>query len=157
MISVGHRNPVKDTLANLRANGEAVVHVAESDLLPALHQSGAEYRADISELETLGLVAEASDTVRPPRLQQCPIAFECTLDQELAVGSPASAVCFLQVQAARIDDDRLGADGLPDVDAIRALGRLGDRSYLESAGWTTVAMDKQVLDASDQRPRGSSA
>ncbi len=55
-VCIAHRDPIKDTLANLRASGEAVVHLVRSERLDAMHASGAEYPSDISEADALGLV-----------------------------------------------------------------------------------------------------
>ena len=67
-VSIAHRVPLKDTLANLRAGGEAVVHLVPPDRLAAMHASSGEYRHEVGEAELLGLELLASERVRPPRL-----------------------------------------------------------------------------------------
>lgn len=134
-VSIAHRAPEKDTLANLRATGEAVVHLVPPDLLEACHQSGAGYRHAVSEIAELGLATCASETVRPPRLAAAPVAFECRLAQIVPVGDPATALCLLTILRAHVDPAVAGADGLPDPHRLVAAARLGGRAYLVAATW----------------------
>jgi flavin reductase (DIM6/NTAB) family NADH-FMN oxidoreductase RutF len=145
MISIGAREPIKDTLANLRATGEAVVHLPPPELLEAVHQSGAEYRHGVSEAEQLGLELVASERVRPPRLAAAQVAFECRLVQEVAIGDPATAVCFLEVLLAHVADEVLAEDGLPDPGRMRSCARLGNRAYLSGQHWDLVELPAQAV------------
>ncbi len=90
---------LKDTHANLRARGEAVVHLVDLPLLEALHASGADPGPGVSEAARLGLATEASRHVAPPRLRDAPVALECRLAQELELG-PASTLVLLEVLTA---------------------------------------------------------
>ena len=144
-VAIGHRDPVKDTLANLRASGEAVVHLAPPDQLPAVHQSGGEYAAAVSEVAELGLATVPSSVVAPARLACAQVAFECRLVREIPVGAPATALCLLEIVCAHLADGIVGADGLPDPHLLAAPARLGDRSYLAGEGWRVVDQAPQVV------------
>lgn len=144
-VSIAHRDPVKDTLRNLRATREAVVHIAPPELLSAVHQSGGDYAATVSEVGELGLPTLASTAVRPPRLAQATVAFECRLLQEIPVGQPPTALCLLEVIHLHVADAILAADGLPDPHRFAAPARLGNRSYLDGKGWTVVDQPVQVV------------
>lgn len=100
-VTLGRRKDgsLKDTHHNLRTSGEAVVHLADLPLLEALHASAAEAEPDISEVARLGLSTEVSDQVSPPRLKDAPVALECRLNRELALG-PASTLVLLDVLTA---------------------------------------------------------
>ncbi|MHC5067229.1 MAG: flavin reductase family protein [Planctomycetota bacterium] len=152
-IAIGPRTPPKDTLANLRSQGQAVVHLPPLELMEEVHQSGAEYRDDINEASELGLELLPSTLVVPPRLAKAEVALECQLDQEVAVGDPATALCLLRVLRVHVADAVAGADGLPDPERLRALGRLGERSYLAGTDWGITEMDKQHLEPDQRRPR----
>ena len=93
-INVSHRRDgsLKDTQANLRARGEAVVHIADVPLLQALHASGDEVPPEVSELERLGLEAEPSQVVKVPRLSAAPVALECVLRQEVTLDETADLI-----------------------------------------------------------------
>ena len=93
-VTLGRRKDgsLKDTHRNLQNSKEAVVHLADLPLLEALHASAAEVEPDISEVERLGLITEASDLVAPPRLRDAPVALECRLNRELELGPGATLV-----------------------------------------------------------------
>jgi len=144
-VAIAHRDPIKDTLRNLRATREAVVHIAPPARLGDVHQSGGDYAASVSEVGELGLATVASSVVRPPRLAEAPVAFECRLLQEIPVGEPATALCLLEVVHLYASDGILAADGFPDPHKLSAPARLGNRSYLDGNGWTVVDQAMQVV------------
>jgi flavin reductase (DIM6/NTAB) family NADH-FMN oxidoreductase RutF len=144
-VAIAHREPIKDTLRNLRATREAVVHIAPPARLADVHQSGGDYAASVSEVGELGLKTVASTVVRPPRLADAQVAFECRLLQEIAVGEPATTLCLLEVVHLYAADGILAADGFPDPHKHSAPARLGNRSYLEGNGWTVVDQPLQVV------------
>ncbi|HAZ66099.1 MAG TPA: flavin reductase family protein [Opitutae bacterium] len=67
----------KDTARNLIANGEAVVHICDEAMAARMVACAAALPPGVSELEKVGLVTIASERVRPPRIQDCPVALEC--------------------------------------------------------------------------------
>lgn len=134
-IAIAHRDPLKDTLANLRSSRAAVVHLVPPEHLSDCHRSGGDYAAHISEAAVLGLALTPSMRVKPPRLACAQVAFECMLINEIPVGDPATSLCLLQIVQAHINDAVAGADGLPDPHRLRAVARLGERSYLTGNDW----------------------
>ncbi len=144
-VAIAHREPIKDTLRNLRATREAVVHIAPPARLADVHQSGGDYAAAVSEVGELGLKTVASTVVRPPRLADAQVAFECRLLQEIPVGDPATTLCLLEVVHLHAGAGILAADGFPDPHKHAAPARLGNRSYLDGNGWTVVDQALQVV------------
>lgn len=136
-VTISHRDPPKDTLANLRATGEAVVHLVPGDCLDVMHQSSCEYPHDVDEATLLNLALLPSQRVKPERLQAATVALECVLDREILVGDPPSSLCLLRVMLAHIDPRIAGPDGLPDPVLHRAVSRLGGEYYLLSEPWPT--------------------
>ncbi|MDA3963700.1 MAG: flavin reductase family protein [Planctomycetota bacterium] len=155
MISIGYRDPAKDTLRNLRNQGEAVVQLPPQHLLDQMHQTGGEYKSDLSELDLLEIAHEPAEVVAPPRVAGCDIAMECRFMQEVLVGdpdTPATAV-FLEVLRVHVSDQVAAADGLPDPHKLMTVGRLGDRAYLAGEGWQVQDRDKQRVPDEHRRQR----
>ncbi|HEY3399478.1 MAG TPA: flavin reductase family protein [Geothrix sp.] len=100
-ITLGRRQDgsLKDTHRNLKASGEAVVHLADLPLLQSLHASGADPGPEVSEAERLGLALAPSLKVTPPRLKDAPVALECRLNRELEL-SPVTTLVLLDVHSA---------------------------------------------------------
>ena len=71
----------KDTLRNIEATGEFVWNLATHDLADAMNQSCAAVPPEVSEFERAGLTPLASEKVRPPRVAESPVTFECRSTQ----------------------------------------------------------------------------
>ena len=70
-----------DTLRNIEATGEFVWNLATHDLADAMNQSCAAVPPEVSEFELAGLTPLASEKVRPPRVAESPVTFECRSTQ----------------------------------------------------------------------------
>jgi len=77
--SIGH----KDTLRNIEETGEFVWNLATRDLAEAMNQSCAAVPPETSEFTLTGLTPQPSLSVRPPRVQESPVHFECRRTQIL--------------------------------------------------------------------------
>ena len=71
----------KDTLRNIEATGEFVWNLATHDLAEPMNQSCAAVPPEVSEFELAGLTPLASEKVRPPRVAESPVTFECRSTQ----------------------------------------------------------------------------
>jgi len=71
----------KDTLHNVRATGEYVVHIAPWSLREKMNQTSADYAPEVDEFEMAGFTKAPSAKVKPWRAAECPIAMECRLFQ----------------------------------------------------------------------------
>jgi flavin reductase (DIM6/NTAB) family NADH-FMN oxidoreductase RutF len=73
----------KDTVRNIEATGEFVWNLATRDLAEAMNQSCAAVPPEVSEFALTGLTPLACDKVRPPRVAESPVTFECRSTQIL--------------------------------------------------------------------------
>ncbi len=144
-VAIMGRTPPKDTLANLNANGEAVVHLVPAGELEHVHASGGEYAHAVSEADLLGLRLLPSSRVAPPRLAVAEVAFECRLHRIVEVGDPVVHLCLLEVVLAHMTETVAAADGIPDPQRMRAIARLGDRSYLAADSWAVRELPATVV------------
>ena len=147
MVCIAHRDPEKDTLANLRATGEAVIHLVPPPLLDAMHASSAEYPRTVSEAEALGLAVLPSERVRPPRLRDAQVAFEVRVASITPVGTPPTSLVLLEVLGVHLDPAITAEDGQPDSARLRAVARLGGDAYLDPTAWQILRRERQ------RRPR----
>ena len=141
-VCIAHRQPEKDTLDNLRANGEAVVHLVGGDQLDAMHASSAEYPSGVSEADALHLSYRPAERIRGRVLVQAQVAFECRLLQAIPVGDPPTHLCLLEMVMAHIAPEIALPDGIPDPARLRAVARLGGSSYLDPEFWHVVERER---------------
>ncbi len=77
----------KDTLRNIEANGEFVIHAATAPFADALNLSSKDLPYEESELSLVDLPTVPSSRVKPPRLATVPFAMECRLMQIVPLGN----------------------------------------------------------------------
>lgn len=78
---------LKDTAANIVANGEFVVHMCDEAMTEQMDRCGHALPPDQSEIDYVGFTTLASTKVRPPRITEAPVAFECVLHEKLETES----------------------------------------------------------------------
>ena len=89
MISINklQDHHLKDTSANILASGEFVVQIADEPIAEQMHRCGETLPSHQSELALVGLTPAPSRLVRPPRIAEAPVAFECRLSEKLETNS----------------------------------------------------------------------
>jgi len=128
-ISVGRKGDIyKDTAQNILASREYVIHIADSPLMNAVHESSVEHPADISEVAHLGLETIASERVKVPRLAAPPVAMECRFHQCLEFGELRSRLIVGEVVLFHIRGGLLN-DGKIETAALDPIARIGGPRY----------------------------
>lgn len=112
----------KDTVRNVVATGHFVVNLVTEDLAELANASSAPFAPEVDEAQTLGVRLEPSAVVPVPRVADSPASIECTLNSTLALGDAHLVVG--EVRAITVDDATL-VDGLPTIEALRPVSRLG--------------------------------
>jgi len=123
----------KDSVANVEATGEFCWNLATRSLAQAMNLTCAPAPPEIDEFEVAGLTKAASRLVKPPRVKESPVNFECRLTQLIqlqgADGTKAETWLVLgEVLAVHIDQAliRDGVYQTADAHPILRAGRLGD-------------------------------
>lgn len=77
----------KDTLINIRANGEFAVNLSPEALFDAMVDTAQDLPHDVSEFTRFGLKEAPSTAIRPPRVAGTPVAYECRLRDIIDLGA----------------------------------------------------------------------
>jgi flavin reductase (DIM6/NTAB) family NADH-FMN oxidoreductase RutF len=148
----------KDTLRNCRpieegGTGEFVVNLAMEDYQRQVAAAGEPLAHGDSEFDLTGLTQAPSRVVKPPRLAESPVSFECRTLQvlRLAPELPGGANLVLGevVHIFVVDDlvdDRLRV--LPD--RLPAIGRLGGLGYCTIRDRFEMPRGRAALDGGDE-------
>jgi flavin reductase (DIM6/NTAB) family NADH-FMN oxidoreductase RutF len=147
---VGHDPPVimvavlphpegrlKDTADNIFATREFVVNLVPQSMAEAMNITCIDAPAGRNELELVDLATAPSAKVKPPRIAQSPVAFECRLLTSLSFG-PNQAVIFGEVASAYAADDVV-------LDATRAIvdtPKLDLFGAMHAARWYSTTSDR---------------
>ena len=127
------RSQRKDTVVNVEQTGEFVYNMATYDLRDAVNRSAAEVPPEVDEFDLAGVTKAPSVLVKPCRVAESPVQFECRYHQTLrlpgkGIMGTVDVISGLVV-LVHIKDDAIGPDGRLNVLRIRPLARLGYYDY----------------------------
>jgi flavin reductase (DIM6/NTAB) family NADH-FMN oxidoreductase RutF len=122
---------VKDTLNNVRSTGEFVVNIVTESLAEAMNLTSTEFPPDVDEFKAAGLTPSPSVKVRPCRVAESPIHYECKVTQVVDIGDlpGGGAVVIGQVLHLHIDESVLIPPDKVDLLALQPIGRLAGAGY----------------------------
>ena len=124
------RNPPKDTIVNIRANGEFVVNIVSEEFVEKMNVCSGEYPSDVDEFKLSGLTPVASEVVRPPRVQESHVSMECRLMQIVEVSARPMGGSLVLGEVVRFHvDDAVMSDFRIDADKLGAVGRMSGYDY----------------------------
>ena len=133
MVSISRRDgdEPKDTLLNLRDNGELVVQLVSHAQAEAMNASSASLPRGVSEFERFGIAATSSERVKPLRVVGAPVAFECRVAEikPYPAERPTHHLVFAEVLLAHIDDGVLADARHADAARLDLVGRMGGSLY----------------------------
>lgn len=123
--------PQKDTYENLKNQKECVIHFCDVDMAEVVNHSAIEFPHHISEFEECNLTPLPSDMVKPYRVKEAPIAFECKLIKivELGIEPRAGSMMLCEIIKIHIQKDILDDRGRVSPLKHRILARLGGNTY----------------------------
>lgn len=121
----------KDTLSNIRQTGEFVVNVPTEDLAQAVNISSTEFDPEVNEFVAAGVTPVASVKVRPPRVAESPINFECVVQHILDIGDqPLSGSLVVgRILHIHVDERVLTGQDHIDLFQLKPIARLAGADY----------------------------
>jgi flavin reductase (DIM6/NTAB) family NADH-FMN oxidoreductase RutF len=127
-------NSIKHTLINCEATREVVINVVNYDLVQQTSLASTEYADGVNEFIKSGLTQVPSDLVKPFRVQESPVQFECKVTQVIALGDEGGAgnLILCEVVKIHINEAVLDENGAIDQYKIDLVSRLGGNWYSRS-------------------------
>lgn len=113
----------KDTLLNVVDTGEFVVHIVPDGLAWEVARSAEDSEPAFDEIEDLALPTVGAECVRPPLVEGCLAAFECTLLETRQPGR--ETLVFGRVVRAHVARRLMNQAGDVVSGALDPLGRIG--------------------------------
>lgn len=129
MFSVGpnqgaKKGQEKDTLVNVRATGEFVVNVVDEANIEKMNLCVPEYAAGVNEIEIAGFTTAPSVRIKPPRIVDVPVQFECKVVQILELGNSPYHVVIGEVVQVHCREDVINERKHIDMARLNPIGRL---------------------------------
>lgn len=151
MFSAGNRadGSKKDSVLNAEEIGEFVVNISTLDTRFQMNDTSWIMEPETDELEKTGLTAIDSINVKPKRVAESPVHFECKYHQTVQLPGNKNAgfhhVVFGQVIGIHIKDEFITDEGIVDILKMKIIARLGYNDY------TLIDKTFSIIDFKDKR------
>ena len=142
----GRTNSLKDTYHNVKAIPEVVINVVTYSIAEAVSLASSPYPHGVSEFEKSGLSPLTSDVVRPFRVKESPVQFECKVNQVMELGSEGGAgnLIICEVLKMHIDESIMDSEGMIDALKIDLVSRMGGDWYCRSTSESMFEIKKPI-------------
>ena len=127
-------NTIKHTLINCEATKQVVINVVNYDIVQQASLSSTEYADGVNEFLKSGLTMLPSDLVKPFRVAESPVQFECKVNEIIALGNEGGAgnLIICEVVKIHIKETILDENGMINQYKIDLVSRLGGNWYSRS-------------------------
>ena len=127
-------NSIKHTLINAESTREVVINVVNFDMVQQTSLASTEYAEGVNEFLKSGFTSIPSEVVKPFRVKESPVQFECKVTQIIPLGTEGGAgnLILCEVLRIHIDERILDENGVIDQYKIDLVSRLGANWYSRS-------------------------
>jgi len=124
-------NSTKHTLENVLETKEVVINIVTHAMVHQMSLSSTEYAKGVNEFTKAGFTEVVSEKVKPPRVAEAPVQFECKVSDVISLGEEGGAgnLIITEVIQIHIDELILDIEGKIDPVKIDAVSRLGGNWY----------------------------
>ncbi|MFZ1807105.1 MAG: flavin reductase family protein [Cyclobacteriaceae bacterium] len=142
----GRDNTTKHTYDNVLEVPEVVINIVNYDMVQQASLSSTEYDKGVNEFIKSGLTPVASEKVKPPRVGESPVSFECKVNDVISLGPNGGAgnLVICEVLLAHIKEEVLDEEGRIDPMKLDAVARMGGDYYCRANGDALFTVPKPL-------------
>ncbi|MFT4780810.1 MAG: flavin reductase (DIM6/NTAB) family NADH-FMN oxidoreductase RutF [Psychroserpens sp.] len=124
-------NTIKHTLENVMVTKEVVINVVNYDIVQQMSLSSTDYAKGVNEFDKSGLTMLESDLVKPFRVAESPVQFECKVNDIIHLGTEGGAgnLIICEVVKLHIADDVLDDEEVIVQEKLDLVARAGGSYY----------------------------
>lgn len=140
----GRDNSVKNTYENVKEVPEVVISMVTYSMVQQVNLASNEFSKGVNEFEKAGFQTLPSDLVKPFRIKESPVNFECKVIQVIETGDGPSAgnLVVCEVLRMHIDDKVMDNKGLIDYKKLDLVARMGGDYYCRASGNALFNVEK---------------
>lgn len=129
-------NTIKHTLENVLEVPEVVINTVNYDMVHQTSLSSVEYPKEVDEFSKAGFTPIASERVRPFRVKESPVQFECKVMEVKSMGNEGGAANLIicEIVLIHISKQVLDDQMRIDQDKIDLVARMGGDYYARASG-----------------------
>ena len=142
----GRNNTTKHTYENIREAPEVVINVVSYSMIQQVSLASAQFPKGVNEFVKAGFTMMKSDLIRPFRVGESPVQFECKVLQVIETGHErfAGNLVISEMVKMHIDPGILTETGKIDPDKIDLVGRMGGNYYCRASGGAVLEVEMPV-------------
>jgi flavin reductase (DIM6/NTAB) family NADH-FMN oxidoreductase RutF len=142
----GRTNTTKDTYNNVKAHPEVVINVVNFDIVEQMSLASSPYPVGENEFIKSGLSPIPSDIVKPFRVKESPVQFECKVNQVIELGNEGGAgnLIICEVVKFHIHEHLLDENQLIDQQKIDLVARMGGNWYCRADNHSMFELTKPI-------------
>ncbi len=142
----GRDNTTKHTYENLLEVPECVINVVNYSMVQQMSLASCEFPKGVNEFEKSGFTAIASESVKPFRVKESPVQYECKVRQIVAMGDGPGAGNLVICDVILVHIDPLVLDEKSEInqEAIDLVGRMGGDYYVRTNRAARFVVEKPV-------------
>jgi flavin reductase (DIM6/NTAB) family NADH-FMN oxidoreductase RutF len=127
----GRSNTTKDTYNNVKKVPEVVINVVNYDMVHQMSLASSPYSPDVDEFKKTGLTPLPSELIKPMRVAEAPVQFECKVNQVIELGHEGGAgnLVICEVVKIHIQESVLDDNQMIDQKKIDLVSRMGGNWY----------------------------
>ncbi|HZK09029.1 MAG TPA: flavin reductase family protein [Bacteroidales bacterium] len=143
----GRDNTTKHTYQNIKEVPEVVINVVNYDIVQQASLASTEYAKGVNEFIKAGFTPLPSETIRPFRVKESPVQFECKVRQviETGDGGGAANLVICEITMIHVHENILDENDTPDANKIRLVGRHTGDYYVKAFGESLFKVAKPLM------------
>ncbi len=138
----GRDNSKKDTILNLEEVPEVVINMVDYDMVQQMSLSSVAFPRGTNEFIKSGFTEEKSVFVKPPRVKESKVQFECKVLEIKQIGSMNLVIC--EIILAHISKNIIGEDGKIDQLKTDWVARMGADWYVRANKDSMFEVEKPI-------------
>lgn len=126
-------NSKKDTLINISKVKEVVINLVDYNIVEPTSLSSVYFEKNVDEFLKSGLTKMESIKVKPPRVLESPVSYECKVNDVISLGNNGGAgnLIICEVLMIHINEEFLNENGDIDPLKLNLVARMGENYYLD--------------------------
>lgn len=142
----GRTGATKDTYNNVKEVPEVVINVVNYDIVHQMSLASSPFSPEVSEFEKTGLTPLASELIKPKRVKESPVQFECKVIEvkELGTGGGAGNLIICEVVKIHIAEEVLDDKQMIDQKKIDLVSRMGGNWYCRADERSMFEIEKPI-------------
>ena len=142
----GKNNSLKHTHENIKEVPEVVINIVNYDMVEQMSLTSANYDKGVNEFIKSGVTPIPSEKIKPPRVKETPISFECTVLKiiELGDGPGSGNLILAKVELIHVNTKYLNNKGSLDTTLLDLVGRMGENWYIRATKESLFEITKPI-------------